>query len=361
MTSPFSPAYMVEYAGSRAGARPVRGFEYQHKVGALYAVRHLIRDGEGVLVPEGLDDITVEDLSPAIYAQVKSRADPDGSFERSEFRDYLRTAWENQVAREDERPGAQVHLVLERAVKGLGLEVGSFTLDAAEIDDRLDALLRDALNEIDVDIQNAYTRTTVSIEPDPIDSAIALLASEPGALDLPDVSAMEAHLIADRVATVASLNHDPDKEPSSVTRTDLRARLDRFRGMIDPTVVQEPLRSGVCEALRLTTPVPNAAFYEGVAVVPGHLAAGIVVERPEATDRAVALLETTCQRSSTTERAHPAPGWPRSGVGSTRSSPTRHTARSHGGLAERMRRSPPASSPPQWLPSRRAHSPTASD
>jgi hypothetical protein len=52
------------------------------------------------------------------------------------------------------------------------------------------------------------------------------------------------------------------------------------------------LRDGYCDAVDFLTPVNDPAFYQGVETRPGHLAAGLIAERPEARRPVLEALET---------------------------------------------------------------------
>lgn len=54
---------------------------------------------------------------------------------------------------------------------------------------------------------------------------------------------------------------------------------------------EKALREGICEEIDFLTPIEDPHFYLGVSVQPGHLAAGLVVERPAARQRTLKALE----------------------------------------------------------------------
>jgi hypothetical protein len=78
-----------------------------------------------------------------------------------------------------------------------------------------------------------------------------------------------------------------------LTRTSLRRRVDELAALIDRDVLLEAVRDGVCEAVDLATPLEDASFYEGVAVQPGHVPAGLTVPRPDVVDAVLAGLDRT--------------------------------------------------------------------
>ncbi|MBD8054468.1 hypothetical protein ICV35_12385 [Rhodococcus ruber] len=69
-----------EWSGTRSGAWASRGFDFQHTVAAWLAARLIAGDLEAeALVPEGLEDITIES-EDSRHVQVKSRGEHLGAF-----------------------------------------------------------------------------------------------------------------------------------------------------------------------------------------------------------------------------------------------------------------------------------------
>jgi hypothetical protein len=109
------------WAKSRSGSNAGRGFHYQDAVATEFAVRAW----NGTLpvkriVPEGLEDISLELDTHWLHLQAKSRRQHRGQFTHAE----LKPAWRRLAHRLADDPTAHAALVLERPLAGIepGLE-----------------------------------------------------------------------------------------------------------------------------------------------------------------------------------------------------------------------------------------------
>lgn len=90
--------------------------------------------------------------------------------------------------------------------------------------------------------------------------------------------------LQDDLAQVAALQRQTTLVTAgSRTVGDLDAMATRLAQEIDLDALEEAVKAGVCEPVDFLTPSPQDArgFYEGVSVLPGHIAAGLDVVRPE--------------------------------------------------------------------------------
>ncbi|WP_143780804.1 hypothetical protein [Ornithinimicrobium sp. CNJ-824] len=75
-----------------------------------------------------------------------------------------------------------------------------------------------------------------------------------------------------------------------------RTRIERLvtetAEMIDREALEEAILEGICEPVDFDTALETEAFYEGVDVQPGHIAAGLPSPRPDVTGQVVANLQT---------------------------------------------------------------------
>lgn len=60
---------------------------------------------------------------------------------------------------------------------------------------------------------------------------------------------------------------------------------------MDVAALEEALTSGACEPVDFCTSTLTARFYEGVAVQPGHIVAGLPAPRPTVTGTVVDAIE----------------------------------------------------------------------
>ena len=95
-------------------------------------------------------------------------------------------------------------------------------------------------------------------------------------------------LVADASQENASL---PFQNRRRISTTEVERRIFERLEAEDPSAIESALASGSLEPVDFTTPVSEPGFYQGVKVKPGHVAAGLVLDRPEDTKRLVNTLK----------------------------------------------------------------------
>lgn len=288
-----------QWAGSRSGAWASRGFSFQHSVGAWLAARLVSGDLHAdSLVPEGLEDVSIEFRAPC-HVQVKSRAEHLGAFPPGKAARHVLDAWAKHLTR-----GANLQslaIVFERGVDGeAGLEVfGRSLLDSLSTESVLRAVICDVGRDrglSDQDLDRLFAETSVfgiswASLSSQIRNHLRAIAS-----DLPPTAleylGRELRVV---VAETADANGSPEYEHRRrLTRSDLTLQVQRFVEHIDHGSLEEALRHGICEPLSLSDELNDDRFYEGIDTQPGHVAAGLVVPRADLVGEALAgLLETS--------------------------------------------------------------------
>lgn len=231
----------------------------------------------GLIIPEGLDDAELRGEGIA-FVQVKSRRAHLGEFLPSEAVAFVRELWE----RHDKAASApeKLLLILERGIGGSDLAEGV----EIELPGSVSALL------------NAHPRasllqkTKVMIVPSPQEAAIAAIAKQEGCTPL------AAQLCYGELrAKVGGLSDaNGVKAPDAfegLSKSDVGAVVTDLLAATDPAVLQHAVSTGVCEPVDFLTPIAVDNFYLGVDVEPGHLAAGLVSERPELREAVAQALE----------------------------------------------------------------------
>ncbi len=71
------------------------------------------------------------------------------------------------------------------------------------------------------------------------------------------------------------------EDPAELTVGGLRRLLDDVNEAIDPSALERAIRDGAVELVDFSAPMVDEEFYRGVDVVPGHVVAGLPVEREE--------------------------------------------------------------------------------
>lgn len=268
------------WASSRAGARAGRGFRFQDAVGALLATR--IWAGEiasTTLIPEGLDDITLHGGATEFRVQVKSRHDPRGRFTTSELADIIAKAAKTADADALRSGSCRIVVVLERPPEELAASswdgrVSDSLAEVSTIEPHLQnflltsSLTRDAL----------LGATSIVVMPDPLDDCVALISSQRPIADA--VARLIAHRLRFQVGDDADRNYRaPSTAPATLGSGDVESIVAAVQALIAPGTMFAAISQGLCEPVSFA-PIATPYFYEGVDVAPGHVTAGLVLDRP---------------------------------------------------------------------------------
>ena len=279
---PEDDGYLADWARSRAGATAARGFHYQDAVGAWIAAQVAVGSINGVLVPEGLDDMTIE-AQEAINVQIKSRVLRRGPFRPAEAASHILDAWETNVGRS--RPSHLVWVVLENGVATpeiLG-HVEHVLRDALLPDSPLRAALavEAAKSSRTVDLDECLSRTVaLGLSWSQLDSATDLHL-DPVVNAPPAGRTLVARSLRVEIADTTDANTTRDAaQRRRLDRTDVVRHIHAVSEQIDVDALEEALREGVCAPLdRASGGTTGDSFYEGVSTQPGHVSEGLVVLR----------------------------------------------------------------------------------
>lgn len=243
---------------SRRGAWAARGFDYQHLVFTLILVRQWAGVApSGHLVPEGFDDCVIELDEQTIWLQAKSRH--NGKFHKSEV-DKIRHEFSQRVAQLPGLSGIHSAIVLEQPLSGMSCD----TIEELFDKDSGDVFICSSPNE----------------------KILALLTRK---LDIVQITAEGIanelyRLVAETSGANASLSFE-DRRRISTNEVERRI-LDRLEAE-DSSAIHEALSAGALALVDFNTQVPDAAFYKGVKVRPGHIAAGLAFERTADTNSVI--------------------------------------------------------------------------
>ena len=247
---------------SRSGAWAARGFHYQHLLSTLILLRQWAGFApSGFLVPEGLEDCVLELTGRDIWLQIKSRR--DGTFSDTEVQKILAVA-KHKATEVGRAKDTRVAVVLEQPRPGID-EVG------------IGQLFEDGP-------QNVLVCT------EPRDESVSLISAQ---LNTAKVIAKgivsDLHsLVADASEANASL---PFEKRRRISTTEVEHRIFERLEAEDPSAIESAVASGSLEPVDFTTPVSEPGFYQGVKVKPGHVAAGLVLDRPDDTNELVHTLK----------------------------------------------------------------------
>lgn len=279
------------WAKTRAGARAGRGFRYQDAVCSALAVDAWAATTPWTaVVPEGLDDATLHGRALEIRVQIKSRHDPRGEFTLKEVAEYL--AKMNLPLQGEPPSELRFALVLERAVQGLEATGWGMSLSqTGQGLSMLEAALSAACAPRLVDMSAALGRVHIVVVPDPLGNVPSVLAEKCN-LE-PAAGRLVGQMLREAAGRAADDNYaQRPEDPASLGATVVQSVIDDVLRIIDPTGRLD-LADELCDVANFHEPLTSPDFYSGINVMPGHVGAGLVFERPTETADILEALETT--------------------------------------------------------------------
>lgn len=290
---PNSPAGFSEseWSQSRSGSHAGRGFRFQDRVAAHMAI--LMWTGAlpiTAVVPEGLEDVSLETSTAPIHAQVKSRRPDQPALTVAGLAALLSKVWAKHRERLRIDATVRLALILEQYVEGWS-ETGwqhSLADDPVAVDALRPALAQRGFTD-DLDGLFASTSTVVPADMDAHDlKAVAAGLS----IEVPAACWSHLHELRIFLGSLADENGvRTAADRGRLTLPSMHTRLERVTHRVDIESLTLALATGVCQHVDFETPIEDTTFYEGVDVVPGHIGAGLVLDRPDLTDDVVAGLD----------------------------------------------------------------------
>ena len=252
----------IAWRRSRSGAWAARGFHYQHLLSTLILLRQWAGFvPSGFLVPEGLEDCVLELTGRDIWLQIKSRR--DGTFSDTEVQKILAVA-KHKATEVGRAKDTRVAVVLEQPRPGID-EVG------------IGQLFEDGA-------QNVLVCT------EPRDESVSLISAQ-----LNTAKVIAEGIVSDLYSLVADASEAnaslPFEKRRRISTTEVEHRIFERLEAEDPSAIESAVASGSLEPVDFTTPVSEPGFYQGVKVKPGHVAAGLVLDRPDDTNELVHTLK----------------------------------------------------------------------
>lgn len=247
---------------SRSGAWAGRGFHYQHLISTLILIRQWAGLAPtGFLVPEGFEDCVLELSSRNIWLQIKSRS--DSKFRDAEVQSFLAIT----------RAKVAAINVAKEGIAGIVLEQSRTGLTEAGVDQ----LFKDG-------------SPAVVTCAEPGEEAVKLLSGQLATAEvIADGIVSDLYrLVADASQANASL---PFAQRRRISTTEVERRIFERLEAEDPSAIDRAMASGALEPVDLGNPIGELAFYQGVKVRPGHVAAGLVMDRPVDTDMVIRALK----------------------------------------------------------------------
>jgi len=220
----------------------------------------------GLVIPEGEDDVELRSQVGRELAQVKSRRDHRGPFPLHDVERYLRELW----SRTADQPDHSYLLILEREIVGYPMDPDPVPLE------RFGSLVESL--QLNPQTANVLSRTRIWIMSNPRGTARQLIESQKGCTPL------EADTYYGAVLRRAGALADDNgmRVPGSylgLSLSDVEREFDRLGPAFTSARIQAALSRGLCEAVDFSTPLEDTQFFTGVDVQPGHVVAGLLVER----------------------------------------------------------------------------------
>jgi len=261
-------------AGSHAG----RGFRYQDAVGVWLALRCWSQDlPYGLVIPEGRDDYELQGITASALVQVKSRRDHMGLFPISEVVGFIRALWNRYEA--SPYSDKDLNLILERPViqgpkTDYTLTEHTGLVEALRVDPRWKLL---------------SSRTRIWIVAGPAEKAIETISHSLSCV--PVAAQVYYGELLNHIGGLADANGMvKNGRYEGLALSDVETIIRRMEPVLDVAGMEMALRGGYCDAIDFLTTINEPAFYQGVDTRPAHLAAGLVVERPEARSAVLTIL-----------------------------------------------------------------------
>lgn len=271
-----------KHGSSRAGSHAGRGFRYQDAIGVWLATQCWSEDlPYGEVIPEGLDDYELRGATRSALVQVKSRRDHLGPFSVSEAANFVRELWHRSEGASSPLAGDLI-LLVEQPIR-----------DGPTTDHRLadHPGLAKAMAS-DPRWSTLAPRTLVWITPAPFEIALSSISRVMSCAPL----AAQVHYaeLLSCIGNLADANGLVKDAPyAGLAVSDVEACVRKIAPILDISGMEAALRDGLCEALDFLTPTDDPGFYQGINTRPGHLAAGLVAERPETRSIVLDALEAS--------------------------------------------------------------------
>lgn len=257
-------------SGPSAGSNAGRGFRYQDQVGALFVTQMYLGDADyEAIVPEGSDDYLIRASTGDILVDAKSNRAGARTRKDTDDSAALRKLWTRPIAAG--RQIAEYWVVSERSQRfGPGKQTASPLFGGS--------------------LSPHAARSFILNEPHPARAAADLLARNRGLTFL--AADLVVLAFAKAVGDLASANGPlPLDRRESITPSEAEFVASRVLAAVDAARLEALVLSGFLRAVDFATPMEDSGFYLGVDVQPGHFAAGLALERPEAAARVVEALE----------------------------------------------------------------------
>lgn len=273
-----------------AGARAGRGFRYQDAVAASFAVLSYVAAEPWSVLPEGAEDITLTVReSEAHEVQAKSRRAQARAFTAVDAMRLLAETWARHI---DRLPGEDVRVSLVVDRDPVGAIAAGFAADLAAQPDLPVKQIAKVAATAGLSASDLLRRSHLFLSTSPAAFATGQLVDRLGVV--PMAAEVIYRQVLSRVADLAD-DRAAGRSPSPITPNEVARIIEEGQRIVDLESIERPIRDGLCEYVNFEHPIRDSAFYLGVDVVAGHIAAGLVADRPDEVDQVLVTLERAGQ------------------------------------------------------------------
>ena len=247
---------------TRHGAWAARGFHYQHLISTLIVTRQWAGLAPtGLLIPEGIEDAVIETHDTIALIQAKSRLKTP--YSENEVSEILREVLNKSTT----LPNTQnVHAVA--VLESCTDEISTYGIDRLFDDESEKVLVCPSPRSEILDIFIHRLDVAPAIAEGLIQEIYDLVVSA-------------------SVANASKLYH----ERVRISTTEVERRINNRLEAEDPSAIEKALLDGVVAPVDFATPLEEPGFYRGVSVKPGHVAAGLLIDRPKDVRRVIDTLK----------------------------------------------------------------------
>jgi hypothetical protein len=233
---------------SRAGARAGRGFHYQHLVVVhVLLLQWAKKIRLGSIVPEGLEDFTLESEEIELWVQIKSKR--DGLFSQNQADKYLQIVKEKSNSTLKKLKPIKELLILEQSCSNF---------DEKFVDDIFDS------------------EHTIFVSKVPENDSVKLLVEQ---LDVAEIVANG--IVSDLYMLVADCSQKNAKldyaKRQKISSNDVEGIINIVLSYSDFSLIDKAILNRSIKLIQFEISEPNDNFYKGVKARPKHISSGLAL------------------------------------------------------------------------------------
>ncbi len=238
------------------------------------------RRAPAILIPEGGDDVELRS-EETTFIQVKSRREHLGDYSEGVAAGYIKDLWSRSLGSSPQPE--RLELVLERNV------VGVATLEEQPASHAIEGPIARNLVEFSAS-DELLPKTSILVCTSPQEWSISVIANRLNCSPIAAQMCFAELLVC--VGALADANGRLSPEDyRGLSVSDIETSIRDVLAAIDVASIERAIQEGICEPVDFLTTINDPNFYLGVDVEPGHIAAGLISERPKSRFTLVQAIE----------------------------------------------------------------------